>query len=71
MFMSKIALPILSSRSCMVSGLVYRSLVYFNLFLCMVLENVLISFFYKSIIFLKQPHFLIETPHCAKTVYNV
>lgn len=57
----------------MVSGLVYRSLVYFNLFLCMVLENVLISFFYKSgrIFFLKQPYFLIETPHCAKTVYNV
>lgn len=55
----------------MVSGLVSRSLVYFNLFLCMVLETVLISFFYKSIIFLKQPHFLIETPHCAKTVYNV
>ena len=36
-----------SSRGFIVSGLTFRSLIHFGLFLCMVLENVLVSFFYK------------------------
>ena len=42
-FMSKSVLPMFSSRSFMASGLIFRSM---SLFLYMVLENVLISFFY-------------------------
>ena len=45
--MSESALPMFSSRSFIVSGLTFRSLIHFGLFLCMVLENVLVSFFYK------------------------
>ena len=44
-FMSKSILPKFSSRSFVVSGLTFRSLTPFE-FLYMVLENVLISFFY-------------------------
>lgn len=33
-------------------------------------ENVLI-FLINQKEFFKQPYFLIETPHCAKAVYNV
>ena len=40
-------LPMFSSRRFIVSGLTFRSLIHFNLFLCMVLESVLVSFFYK------------------------
>ena len=39
--------PMFSSRSFMVSGLTFRSLIHLSLFLCMVLESVLVSFFDK------------------------
>ena len=45
-FMSKSVLPIFSSRKFLVSSLTFRSLIYLSLFLCMMLENVLISLFY-------------------------
>ena len=45
--MSESVLPMFSSRSFIVSGLTFRSLIHFDLFLCMVLESVLGSFFYK------------------------
>ena len=45
-FMSKSVLPVFSSKSFIVSSLKFRSLIRFDLFLCMVLENVLISLFY-------------------------
>ena len=45
-FMSKTVLPIFSSRSYIVSGLTFRSLIHFEFILYMVWENVLISFFY-------------------------
>ena len=45
--MSESVLPMFSSRSFIVSGLTFGSLIYLNLFLCMVLESVLVSFFYK------------------------
>ena len=35
-----------SSKSFIVSGLIFRSLIHLSLFLCMLLGNVLISFFY-------------------------
>ena len=44
--MSESVLPMFSSGSFVVSGLTFRSLIHFG-FLCMVLESVLISFFYK------------------------
>ena len=44
-FMSKSVLPVVSSKSFIVSGLTFRSLIHSGLFLCMVIENVLISFF--------------------------
>ena len=40
-------LPIFSSRNFIVSGLTFRSLPILSLFLCMVLESVLVSFFYR------------------------
>ena len=40
-------LPMFSSRSLIVSGLTFRSLIHLSLFLCMVLESVLVSFFDK------------------------
>ena len=41
-------LPMSSSRSFIVSGLTFRSLIHFEFFfVCMVLESVLVSFFYK------------------------
>ena len=46
LFMSESVLPVFSSKSFIVSSLTFRSLIHFDLFLCMVLENVLISFFY-------------------------
>ena len=36
-----------SSWSFIVSGLMFRSLINFEFILCMVLESVLVSFFYK------------------------
>ena len=46
-FTSKTVLPMFSSRSFTVSGLAFVSLIHFlSLFLYMILENVLISFFY-------------------------
>ena len=45
--MSESVLPMFSSRSFIVSGLMSRSLIHLNLLLCMVLESVLVSFFYK------------------------
>ena len=45
-FMSKRVLPMFSSKSFIVSGLTFRSLIHWSLFLCMVLGSVLISYFY-------------------------
>ena len=45
--MSESVLPIFSSRSFIVSGLVFTSLIHFQFILCMVLESVLVSFFCK------------------------
>ena len=45
-FMSKSVLPIFTSRSFIESGLTFRSLIYFEFTLLMLLENVLISLFY-------------------------
>ena len=45
--MSLSVLPLLSSKSFIVSGLTFRSLIHLSLSLCMVL-NVLVSFFYIS-----------------------
>ena len=45
-FMSESVLPMFFSKSFIVSGVTFRSLIHLDLFLCMVLENVLISFFY-------------------------
>ena len=44
--MSKSVLPMFSSKSFIVSGLTFRSLIHFEFILCMVLGSVLISFFY-------------------------
>ena len=44
-FMSKSILPMLSSKSIIVSSLTFRSLIILSLFLYIVSENVLISFF--------------------------
>jgi len=44
--MSEIVLPMFSSRSFIVSGLTFRALIHLSLFLCMVLESVLVSFFF-------------------------
>ena len=45
--MSKSALPMFSSRSCMISGLTFRSLIHFEfIFICGVRKKILISFFY-------------------------
>ena len=56
--MSESVLPMLSSSSFIVSGLIFRSLIHFEfvcmfvcvcvcVFVCMVLEGLLVSFFYK------------------------
>ena len=45
-FMSKSMLPMVFSKSLIVSGLMYRSLIILSLSLCMLLGSVLISFFY-------------------------
>ena len=45
--MSENVLPMFSSRSFIVSGLTFRSLIHFEFILCVVLESVLSSFFYK------------------------
>ena len=46
-FMSESVFPMFSSRGFIVSGLTFRSLIHFEFILCMVLESVLVSFFYK------------------------
>ena len=45
-FMSKSVCPIFFSKSLIVSGLTFKSLMIWSLFLCMVLGSVLISFCY-------------------------
>ena len=45
--MSESVLPMFSSRSFIVSGLTFRSLIHFEFIFGMVLESVLVSFFYK------------------------
>ena len=45
-FMSESVLPMFSSKSFIVSGLTFRSLAHLNLFLCMVVRSVLISYFH-------------------------
>ena len=45
--MSESVLPMFSSRSFIVSCLMFRSLIHLSFFLYMVLESVLVSFFYK------------------------
>ena len=47
MIMSESVLPKFSSRSFIVSGPMFRSLIHFEFILCMVLESDLVSFFYK------------------------
>ena len=47
MIMSESVLPMFSSGTFIVSGLTFRSLIHFSLFLCMVLESDLVSFFSK------------------------
>ena len=44
-FMSESVLPMFSSRIFILSGLTFRFLIRLSLFLCMVLESVLVSFF--------------------------
>ena len=45
-FMSESVLPIFSSKSFIVPGFMFRSLTVLNLFLCIVLGSVLVSFCY-------------------------
>ena len=45
--MSESVLPMLSSRGFLVSGLTFRYLLHFVFIFGMVLESVLVSFFYK------------------------
>ena len=45
--MSSSVLPMFSSKIFIVSGLIVMPLIYLSLSLCMVLESVLISFFYR------------------------
>ena len=47
MYVRESVLPTFSSRSFIVSGLMLRSLIHFEFILCMVLESVPVSFFYK------------------------
>ena len=44
--MPESVLSMFTSKSFVVSGLTFRSLIHLSLFLCMVLESVLVSFFY-------------------------
>ena len=45
-FISKSVLPMFSSKSFIVSDLIFRSLIHFEFIFCVMLENVIISFFY-------------------------
>ena len=45
-FFRRVVLPVFSSKSFVVSGLTFRSLIHFELILCMELRSDLISFFY-------------------------
>ena len=53
--MSSSVLPMFSSKSFILSGLTFRSLIHLSLTLCMVLGNVLISFFYMQLSSLPAP----------------
>jgi len=53
--MSERVLPMFSSRSFIVSGLMFRSLIHFEFILCMVLDSVLVSFFYSGWPFFPAP----------------
>ena len=44
--MPESVLSMFTSKSFVVSGLTFKSLIHLSLFLCMVLESVLVSFFY-------------------------
>ena len=44
--MSESVLPMFTSKSFVVSGFTFKSLIHLSLFLCVVLESVLVSFFY-------------------------
>ena len=46
--MSESVLPMFSSRSFIVSGLTFTSLIHFEFIFIMVLESVLVSFFYSG-----------------------
>ena len=59
-FMSKSVLPMFSSRSLMVSGLIFRNLVHFEFIFDVVLENVLIALFTCSCLVFPPP-FIKET----------
>ena len=56
LFMSEC--PLFSSRSFIVFGLTFRPSIHWSLFLCMVLENVLISFFLHVAVQFSQHHLL-------------
>ena len=57
--MSKSVLPMFSSRSFIVSGLTIRSLIHFEfIFVCLVLENVLISIILHVTVQFSQHHLL-------------
>ena len=49
-------LPMFSSKSFVVSGLMFRSLIHLSLFLCMVLESVLVSFVVQKLLSLIRSH---------------
>ena len=51
--MSESVLPMFSSRSVIVSGLIFRPLIHFEFFfLSMVLESVIVSYFIKGVFFI-------------------
>ena len=65
--MSKSVLPIFSSKSFIDSGLIFRSLIHFELSLGMVLRSALISFFFFFHVAVQfSQHHLLETIflHC-------
>ena len=64
--MSKSVLPIFSSKSFIDSGLIFRSLIHFELSLGMVLRSALISFFFFHVAVQFSQHHLLETIflHC-------
>ena len=53
--MSERVLPMFSSRSFIVSGLTFRYLIHFEFIVVMVLESVLVSFFYRWLMSFSAP----------------